>query len=71
MERRRLFKEVQAAGYPGSYSQVKRDVRQVRPQPRVVGYRPIGGRGDKATAAVPAQLHAPARHHAIPVRMEA
>ena len=32
MERRRLFKEVQAAGYPGSYSQVKRYVRQVRPQ---------------------------------------
>ncbi len=29
----RLFKEVQDAGYPGSYSQVKRYVRRVRPRP--------------------------------------
>lgn len=29
----RLFAEVQAAGYPGSYSQVKRYVRRVRPRP--------------------------------------
>ena len=29
----RLFKEVRAAGYPGSYNQVKRYVRKVRPRP--------------------------------------
>ena len=29
----RLFKEVRAAGYPGSYNQVKRYARKVRPQP--------------------------------------
>ena len=29
----RLFKEVRDAGYPGSYSQVKRYVRRVRPRP--------------------------------------
>lgn len=29
----RLFKEVRAAGYPGSYDQVKRYVRRVRPRP--------------------------------------
>ena len=29
----RLHEEVKAAGYPGSYSQVKRYVRRVRPQP--------------------------------------
>ncbi len=29
----RLFKEVREAGYPGSYSQVKRYVRRVRPRP--------------------------------------
>ncbi len=29
----RLFREVQAAGYPGGYGQVKRYVRQVRPRP--------------------------------------
>lgn len=29
----RLFKEVQAAGYDGSYSQVKRYAREVRPRP--------------------------------------
>lgn len=29
----RLFKEVQAAGYAGSYSQVKRYVRRARPRP--------------------------------------
>ena len=29
----RLFKEVQAAGYPGSYNQVKRYARKVRPRP--------------------------------------
>ena len=28
----RLFKEVRAAGYPGSYNQVKRYVRKVRPR---------------------------------------
>ena len=29
----RLFKEVRAAGYPGSYNQVKRYARKVRPRP--------------------------------------
>ena len=29
----RLFKEVQATGYPGGYSQVKRYVRDTRPRP--------------------------------------
>ena len=29
----RLFNEVQAAGYPGGYGQVKRYVREVRPRP--------------------------------------
>lgn len=29
----RLFDEIQAAGYPGSYNQVKRYVRKVRPRP--------------------------------------
>ena len=29
----RLFQEIQAAGYPGGYGQVKRYVRMVRPQP--------------------------------------
>ena len=29
----RLFEEIQAAGYPGGYTQVKAYVRQVRPQP--------------------------------------
>ena len=29
----RLFEEIQAAGYPGGYTQVKDYVRQVRPQP--------------------------------------
>ena len=29
----RLLKEVRDAGYPGSYSQVKRHVRRVRPRP--------------------------------------
>ena len=29
----RLFKEVRAAGYPGSYNQVKRYTRKVRPRP--------------------------------------
>ena len=32
----RLFKEVRAAGYPGSYNQVKRYVRKVRPMKAVV-----------------------------------
>ena len=29
----RLFEEIRAAGYPGSYDQVKRHVREVRPRP--------------------------------------